>query len=70
MGGVAGAVYRIVVPDPGMAVKVPDPVVLPVSEASSKLHSGRPRLLETVPVKTMVALMGSETMRGEILTER
>jgi hypothetical protein len=44
--------------------------VLPVSEASSKLHSGRLRLLETVPVKTIVALMGSETMRGEMLTER
>ena len=59
----------MVVPDPDICVKVPAATVLPASEASSRLHSGRLRLFETVPVKMIDVFTASEMIRGDMETE-
>jgi hypothetical protein len=50
-----------------MGLRVPG---LLTSDASRKLHWGRLRLLETLPVKTTLVPTGTEDGRGEMVTCR
>jgi hypothetical protein len=57
----------MVVVEPAIGLRVPG---LLTSDASRKVHWGRLRLLETVPVKTTEEPAGMDVGRGEMEAER